>query len=1151
MKINNIQINEFNYNSEQINNENTDVSLFDYNNNGSIDSCEYEAFVKCTNPITSDRANYRISNMPESNSAENKSDAQKAADTFTKNLFGDINIPSTNRDYSGLSSISKTALNEKLNKNYNKAYASQATIDFAKNMHGINEIKYKDNNGKEHSINSKDDIKKYQQSVPQNPTDIPVGSIVIMDNPDGGNFHSGIIVGYTDDGKALVVEGNSDKANGGAALVCYNFNSNDTKSIKGYIPIQGLSDKKPTVEPISDDNSISEPIQFIQPSIDEVQEEKIEEIDLQSNDATQEQLDFQSKLLKAMEDEDSSKTKETNGIVYHFNENNEILYSQTIGNTSTKEKAPDSLSFISKLNAINGDDLNLDKYYKQYASSYDKNDKTKYYEQIAQSITNTLAAKYGINATDNNGNYTIEIKSIYTQIYQNNKDIFNKSGYYLNDNASIEEISKTLAAFSWDGDKSKDGTTKVRNDNINLSGITVQTSKPEETIATLYEYNENRQISTVSQMSINTGLSDIKDISEYNPNEYQLLKQTNYNYEDGTVNITEHDYKTNEDKASTTTDSIFQAQNDFNMELVQAKANAVTTENNNNETIYKDANGNILYKESKMISQFREYTQLNSVTENGIIKLYDNNGNEIVQFEEQAGFNPETNIGYYVDSERRQYIYDTEEGIWQQLKFVSGSNTTLYEYDDEGNLLNEKVGFLPKTNEDSSSITPNTYKIASTKSYDDDGEQGYTINYTNYALGKEEHYSCRRAKEDIEKGQKYYNELNLLKQTATPPSDAIQNDTNINVYGYYDENHRLICSDDNKLYKYDEQGRVASIIQLGNIVQFYDEEGKYITSTTDKTIGVQSETRYTYDNNTAIAQTYNSDGTKRGEPQIISIDSNEEIEGDKLRQNGTGDCWYISDMISFSRTPDGQQAFRNAIEQLPNGDFQVKLYAPRIDKRGRVVGYENEKTTYTVTQTELFNILILGSPYATGDIDAVIMERAKEQQYDKATKAEFRLNGLPRYKANYGPNRPYCQTQNDNMCELSYALFGEKARTNNLSGDKNGYLVKRSKAVKDSINWLKEKGVAAFQNGNIGVMLDTFNNETTCVNTSGGVETLITGHAYSLKNCEQVFVNGKNDLLITIQETNSGNLTQMYLSDMEKAHQNGEFSFYIRYYDFN
>ncbi len=115
----------------------------------------------------------------------------------------------------------------------------------AKSMYGIGaNDKLTDTDG--HTINSKEDIKKYGKDIPQTADGqhpVPIGSMVITDNPNGGNLHSGIVVGYTNDGRAIVAEANSAKSTDGqgAALAVYSFNSNDEKSIKKYIPINSDS----------------------------------------------------------------------------------------------------------------------------------------------------------------------------------------------------------------------------------------------------------------------------------------------------------------------------------------------------------------------------------------------------------------------------------------------------------------------------------------------------------------------------------------------------------------------------------------------------------------------------------------------------------------------------------------------------------------------------------------------------------------------------------------------------------------------------------------------------------------------------------------------------------------------------------------------
>ncbi|MBQ9245273.1 hypothetical protein IJ182_03290 [bacterium] len=239
--------------------EDIDINLFDYDHNGIVEGTEYDDFIKSTQQTPVQETNDESTRL------------QEAADKFAQELFGNINIPSTVGEYTGIAQISKDELNNKLNTNFGKSYASSATIEFAKNMHNSEDVIYADDKGQEHTISTKEDIKKFKQAVPENPQDIPIGSIVTMDDPKGGNFHSGLLIGYTDDGKALVMEANSAKADGGAAIVAYDFNSSSAKSIKGYIPVKDNNEQEavPTINPFEEAIQETEDIPEETPSIEE------------------------------------------------------------------------------------------------------------------------------------------------------------------------------------------------------------------------------------------------------------------------------------------------------------------------------------------------------------------------------------------------------------------------------------------------------------------------------------------------------------------------------------------------------------------------------------------------------------------------------------------------------------------------------------------------------------------------------------------------------------------------------------------------------------------------------------------------------------------------------------------------------------------
>ena len=94
-----------------------------------------------------------------------------------------------------------------------------------------------------------------------------VGDAVYMDDPNGGNFHEGVVVGYTDDGKAIVAEANSanSEIKGGSVFRVYDFNSDSEKSIKGFFPIGERTQTQQTTEETTEEST--------EQTSDEVQEE--------------------------------------------------------------------------------------------------------------------------------------------------------------------------------------------------------------------------------------------------------------------------------------------------------------------------------------------------------------------------------------------------------------------------------------------------------------------------------------------------------------------------------------------------------------------------------------------------------------------------------------------------------------------------------------------------------------------------------------------------------------------------------------------------------------------------------------------------------------------------------------------------------------
>ena len=201
--------------------------------------------------------------------------------------------------------------------------------------------------------------------------------------------------------------------------------------------------------------------ELIQTTIETIKDAKKQEI----KDRVEER-----RLKEAQEKEDVSKQITRGSIVYHYDENNKLLYKHKV----SLETAPDlSNDTFANVNPIDGDTLKLNEYYKNREISTESSQiDEKYISDVAKSITNKLAEKFGIDAVDSSGRYTKEMESVYKQIYENNKDIFKQSGYTFAGKPTIADINSALANFSWDGDKSISDGSKVQNDSINLSGIT-------------------------------------------------------------------------------------------------------------------------------------------------------------------------------------------------------------------------------------------------------------------------------------------------------------------------------------------------------------------------------------------------------------------------------------------------------------------------------------------------------------------------------------------------------------------------------------------------------------------------------------------------------------------------------------------------------
>ncbi|MCD7879908.1 MAG: C2 family cysteine protease [Candidatus Gastranaerophilales bacterium] len=126
--------------------------------------------------------------------------------------------------------------------------------------------------------------------------------------------------------------------------------------------------------------------------------------------------------------------------------------------------------------------------------------------------------------------------------------------------------------------------------------------------------------------------------------------------------------------------------------------------------------------------------------------------------------------------------------------------------------------------------------------------------------------------------------------------------------------------------------------------------------------------------NTIINNTKNGDdsGSIYSGDSDTNININGEID-EPVYQGKTGDCWFLSGILSLSYTDRGQEILKNAISQNDNGDYEV--YFKGMDK------------TYTITQEELIaanNATIDGvNKYSSGDDDMLLLELAAEKLYQE------------------------------------------------------------------------------------------------------------------------------------------------------------------------
>lgn len=94
---------------------------------------------------------------------------------------------------------------------------------------------------------------------------------------------------------------------------------------------------------------------------------------------------------------------------------------------------------------------------------------------------------------------------------------------------------------------------------------------------------------------------------------------------------------------------------------------------------------------------------------------------------------------------------------------------------------------------------------------------------------------------------------------------------------------------------------------------------------------------------------------------------------DQVKQGQTGDCWLLSQLNSLNDTDYGKEAIKDAIHKNDNGSYTVDL--------------KGVNESYTFTPDEIQSAIDSGN-YASGDLDAALLEMACEKHYDAARTKE-------------------------------------------------------------------------------------------------------------------------------------------------------------------
>ena len=160
-----------------------------------------------------------------------------------------------------------------------------------------------------------------------------------------------------------------------------------------------------------------------------------------------------------------------------------------------------------------------------------------------------------------------------------------------------------------------------------------------------------------------------------------------------------------------------------------------------------------------------------------------------------------------------------------------------------------------------------------------------------------------------------------------------------------------------------------------------------------------------------------------------------------FRQGAVGDCWFLSSLMSYASTPEGEKNITDRIKKNDDGSYTVSFNNPFE---------QTKKETYTVSAKELSNYRRVKKnfdekekTFSSGDIDVRVLEIAMNKLLDKyIPPEEYEKGDLPIEGSSYLKesivHKALGYTSN-----IRYYYYANKAETNpvfinkiiNLVGD--------------------------------------------------------------------------------------------------------------------